>query len=178
MTLSLFCLANSQAAVTSRTPDRIDGVRLFDEHVLAGLDRRAEIDGVVLRRAGDQHHVAALDHVLVAVQAGKAVGVVHLDLVRLLLLEHVLAGSGCGRGRCRPWPPAGRRGSAFMALTAAPGPRLPQPTRPMRITSLPAAWAPWASDSPPTAAAPAAAASEVFRKSRRFGCREEGSFSG
>ena len=64
--------------------DRIDGVRLLDEHVLAGLDGRAEIHGMILRRAGDQHHVGALDHVLVAVQAGEAVGVVHLDLVRLL----------------------------------------------------------------------------------------------
>ena len=33
-------------------------------------------------------------------------------------------------------------GSTFMALTAAPGQRLPQPIMPIRMMSLPAAWAP------------------------------------
>ena len=89
MTLSFFCLASSQAAVTCANAHRIDGVRLLHEHVLAGLDGRPQIHGVILRRTGDQHHVDALDHVLVAVQAGEAVGVVHLDLVGLLLLEHL-----------------------------------------------------------------------------------------
>ena len=34
-------------------------------------------------------------------------------------------------------------GPEFMALSAAPLPRPPQPIRPILMTSLPAAWAPW-----------------------------------
>ena len=66
---------------------RIDGVGLLDENVLAGLDRRQQVHGVVLRRTGDQHHVNALDHVLVAVQAPEAMGFVYLHLFGLLFLS-------------------------------------------------------------------------------------------
>ena len=94
--------------------DRIDGVRLLDEDVLAGLDRGPQIDAVILRRAGHQHDVAALDHVLVAVEADKTMGVVHLDLVRLLLLEHVApalqtVGKNVGQGH-QPNAGVGRHG--------------------------------------------------------------------
>ena len=46
MTLSLFCLANWQAAVNLAHAHRIDGVRLLDEDVLAGLDAAAKINGM------------------------------------------------------------------------------------------------------------------------------------
>ena len=91
--LRLFCFANLAGGHDLADAHRIDGVRLLDEHVLAGLDARQQVDGVILRRAGDQHHVGAFDHVFVAVQAGKTMGVVHLNLVRLHFLEQFLAGS-------------------------------------------------------------------------------------
>jgi hypothetical protein len=49
--------------------------------------------------------------------------------------------------------------------SAAPVPRPPQPTRPISSSSLPAAWALWATDKPP-AKAPLTA-TEVLMNSRR-----------
>ena len=56
-------------------------------------------------------------------------------------------------------------GSAVMASEAAPVQRPPQPTMPMRTTSLPAAWTPRAT----LRAVPAAATAAV----RRRNCRRE-----
>ena len=56
--------------------------------------------------------------------------------------------------------------SAFMAFSAAPDPRPPQPIRPILITSLPAACALRASDKLPTTPAEMAAA-DVPRNCRR-----------
>jgi len=57
--------------------------------------------------------------------------------------------------------------SAFSACDAAPVPRPPQPTRPMRISSEPAAWAARSMVRPPSSPLPTAAADEVLRKLRR-----------
>src|SRR6516162_977543 len=54
-------------------------------------------------------------------------------------------------------------GSAFKAWPAAPVPRPPQPIRPMRMTSLPAAWT-WGSEA---SAAPAVVKADALRNSRR-----------
>ena len=117
---------------------RVDGVRLFHEHVLAGLDRGQHVHGVELGGAGDEHHVDRLDHLAIAVQPGEAMGVVDLHLLRFLLLEHFppalhAVGEDVGHGH-QPHARVDVHG-----LTAAPGQRLPQPTMPMLMMSLPAA---------------------------------------
>src|SRR5262245_57348858 len=62
--------------------------------------------------------------------------------------------------------------SALRALVAAPVPRPPQPIRPTRIRSLPAACTPGAVAEAPTSVPAASAAVEVLRKSRREGAEE------
>ena len=56
--------------------------------------------------------------------------------------------------------------NTFIALSAAPAPRSPQPIRPTLMMSLPAAWA-WREISRPVTVAPTTAPAVVFRKSRR-----------
>ncbi len=85
----LLLLGQGASGCDLANADRIEGMRLFHEGVLAGLDGRPEVDGMIFGRTGDEHHVHALDHVTVRVQAGKAVSIVNLDLLRFLLLEHL-----------------------------------------------------------------------------------------
>ena len=146
---------------------RVDGVRLFHEHVLAGLDRRQHVHGVELGGAGDEHHVERFDHLAIAVQPGEAMGVVDLHLLGLLLLEHLApalhaVGEDVGHGH---QPHAriaihGLQGRARAAAAAAHHADLDD--------SLPAAWTLRASARSPNAAAETAAA-EVFKKVRREG---------
>ena len=70
---------------------RVDGVRLLDEHVLAGLDSRCHLQRMELGRIGDQHHVSRFDDLLVGVQTNETVVVVHRRLVGPLLLQRVAA---------------------------------------------------------------------------------------
>ena len=148
--------------------DRVDGVRLFHEHVLARLHRLAEIHGVVLGRAGNQHDIGALDHVPIPVQAGKTVSVIHLDLVRLLFFEQFAAATGTigedvGHGHkshagvrvhgVQRRPRAASAATDQANLDDIASGRVALPTN----------------CSPPKAIAPVAAVIEVFRKSRRKG---------
>ena len=66
---------------------RVDGVRLFDEHVLAGLDRGLHMQRVELGGVGNQHDVAALDDLLVSVETGETVVVIHRHLFGLPLFQ-------------------------------------------------------------------------------------------
>ena len=77
---SFFSLARSQACCISLTLARVDAVRLLHEHMLARLDGRHRVERMELGRVGNQHHVRGLDHVLVAVEPGEAMRVVHRDL--------------------------------------------------------------------------------------------------
>ncbi len=87
----------------------VDAVRLFAEDVLAGVDGRLQVDGVEVRRGGDQHHVdAALDQLLVGVEADEAMIVVDGHLLGIHLLQPLRGCPGGGRRRCRPWRPAAR----------------------------------------------------------------------
>ena len=67
-------------------------MRLLHEDVLAGADAGLGVHRVELRRAGDQHHVDALDHLLVAVEAGEEMVLVGDDLAGPILLEPVILG--------------------------------------------------------------------------------------
>ncbi len=81
--------AGGDDSVDSR---RVDGVRLLNEDVFAGVDGCLEIDRMEAAGAGDQHHVhPALDDLLIAVEADEAVVVVDGHLIRLGLLEPVAA---------------------------------------------------------------------------------------
>ena len=71
---------------------RVDAVRLLHEDVLARADPRLGVHGVKLRRTGDQHHVHAVDHLLVAVEAHEAVVVVHRHLLGMGLFEVIAGG--------------------------------------------------------------------------------------
>ena len=73
-------------------PARVDAVRLLDEDVLARLNGRQGVEAVELGRVGDQHHVRGLDHLLVAVEAGEAMVVVHGDLLAFGRLERSALG--------------------------------------------------------------------------------------
>src|SRR2546427_4388727 len=62
--------------------------RLFSEHVLASVDGCLDVRGAKAGRSGQHDEVhAALDHLLVSVQAGKAMIWLDLYLVGDLLLE-------------------------------------------------------------------------------------------
>ena len=80
-------LARSAAFLHRLHAGRVDAVRLFDEHMLAGLDRRQGVQRMELGGVGDQDDVRGLDDVLVGVEAGEAVVVIRHDLVGLSLLE-------------------------------------------------------------------------------------------
>ena len=80
------------AAISQRGADhldsvRIDGVRLLDEHVLSGRDRRLQVQRMKLRGIGDDHHIRAFDHALVAIKALEAVVVIHRHLLGILQLQ-------------------------------------------------------------------------------------------
>ena len=144
----------------------IDAVRLLDEDVLAGVDRRLDVHRMELGRAGDEHDVdAACDDLLVAVEAHEAVVVVDLHLARASASSAPAACPARGRRTGRHMATSRTAGSAVMASLAAPLHRPPQPTMPMRITSLPAAWALRARLR--TGAAAAAAIAERCRNCRR-----------
>ena len=72
--------------------DRIDAVRLLDEDVLAGADGGLGVHRMELRGAGDQHHVDAVDHLLVAVEAAEEMILIGDDLAGHVLLEPVVLG--------------------------------------------------------------------------------------
>ncbi len=87
MTLRFFCLGQLAGGANHLDARRVDAVRLLDKHVFAGLHCGHQVERMELGGVGDQDHVGRLDHVLVAVEAREAVVVVHLDLLRVLLLE-------------------------------------------------------------------------------------------
>ncbi len=61
-------------------PARVDAVGLLHKHMLAGLKGRHGMEGMKLGCVGNQHHVRRLDHMLVSVETGKAMGIVHNHL--------------------------------------------------------------------------------------------------
>ncbi len=67
--------------------DRIDGVRLLDKDVLAGLDGGLGIEGMEFGGVRDDHHVGDRDHMLVGFEAGEAMVVGNFHLVRILQLQ-------------------------------------------------------------------------------------------
>ena len=70
----------------------VDAVRLLAEDVLAGVYGRLEHHGVEVRGAGDQHHVhAALDQLLVGVEADETMIVVDGHLLGIRLLKQPAA---------------------------------------------------------------------------------------
>ena len=102
--------------------------------------RRSSRSGCCRRRMSVRRWHTRRLPLLVAVQAGKTMGVVHLNLVRLSLFQQGamtshMVGKHIAHGH-ESWP-----GSTVRALTTPPGPRFPQPNSPMRMTLLPAAWA-------------------------------------
>ena len=118
--LSFFCFASSQAAASSLMPRRVDAVRLLDEDMFAGLDGGMGVIGMELGGVGDEHHVGALDHALVAVEARRnnarrppstCSGFCVLRFLRLF----------CTRSMNRSQMATSRTpGSTFIALPAAP----------------------------------------------------------
>ena len=130
--------------------------------IVASMCMRAEAG-----RGGEDHQVAAVDDLLIGVEADEAavVGDVELVLACGVLAEPVAAVievvlEDVAHGV--ELDVVGRAGG-LADVSAAPLPRPPQPIRPTLIVSLPAAWA---FDSMPR---PTVAAVEVFRKSRRDG---------
>ena len=60
----------------------VGGDRLLDEQVLARFDRGRDVQRTEVRRGGEQHDVAAVDHALVGVEADEAVLGIDVDLGR------------------------------------------------------------------------------------------------
>ncbi len=71
----------------------VDGDRLLGEEVLAGLDRGLDVQGPEAGRRRQHHQVAAVDHLLIGVEADEAAVVGDVEL--LLAMRVVL---GCCRG--------------------------------------------------------------------------------
>ena len=65
----------------------INAVRLLDENVFAGLQRRQGVQRMELGGIGNDHRVAGGDDLLVGVEAGETVVVGHGDLVGRVFLE-------------------------------------------------------------------------------------------
>ena len=115
--------------------------RLLAEDVLAGLDRGAEVQRPEARRRAEQHHVDALEELLVAVEAVETAVRGDVDLggdVADLDLRFVRLASRRSM-KASHMATSLTFGSARRASLAAPVPRPPQPTSPTRSVSSPAA---------------------------------------
>ena len=129
---------------------RVDGDRLLHEDVLAGFDRRFEVHRAEAGRRGEDHQVgAAVDRLLVGVEADELPLLGHVDLA---ILEQrvavapaaldLLVRSDRGTVAARSAKASAIAHSVTGPLVAsacvtAPLPRPPQPIRATLISSLP-----------------------------------------
>lgn len=66
---------------------RVDGDRLFGEHVLAAIDGRLQMQWSKVRRRGKQHEVdIRVDHLLVRVEPDEATLGRHVDAIADVLV--------------------------------------------------------------------------------------------
>ena len=140
----------------------IDGHRLLREHVLACVDSLPEVLRAEVRRRAEQDHVdAAIQEFTVGVESDETM--VGPDIKfggRLLVFRRVFRLCSRRSSKASAMATSLTFVSAPSAWTAAPVPRSPQPIKPTRSTSLPAACAFVIAAIVPVAAA-------VFKKIRR-----------
>ena len=119
----------------------VDGHRLLGEDVLAGLDRRAEVDRPEVRRRAEQDHVdPAAQQLAVGVEPDEAAAGATSSLAAIVSFFRRVSRLFSSRSSKASAMATSRTfDSAASACAAAPVPRSPQPIRPTRRMSLPAA---------------------------------------